>query len=531
MGLGVSKTTKLLLLDSLLQENRKHRPHVSSVWRYYEATMSLKVSIGHGTRGVTVEKDRKREKKERRSRSERDLREVISKEMRGTGDLRDRLEEVRGAIREEELRAASRDKSQTCEMPIFNSESKMTVYSDEKSPDSKGKENSKEEIVKESKVIKEGKEKTLTSEWGQRKKKKKKRSKSSSKERKPLADKETENRKRKHSVEPEAKDGIKIKKEKRKRSTSRDEEEKKRKKEKKKEKKLQQSREQSGDVKLKKRSKSRDLKVKRSQSREAQHKRSKSREIKRRSYSREVRRRSPSREERRSSPLREERRSLPQREERRSSPRREERRSSPLREERRRSRSRGSSGRKESSGRKSRIDSGISTLTNGSKDSVSPRDVGSPRRDTSEGKVFSPRKLKQSPPKTRGRKVEEEDDRGETSLSPSPSPPRRILERQETPERRQHSLQEMEEIKKDLGMANGLEKDKIKSHSDEVFAENTSDMNNSTASPQKDNKDAVEEGSLSEKNKQSIETEGSQGELKEMASKERKKFRGQAKFQ
>merc|ERR1711972_785593 len=122
---------------------------------------SLKVSIGHGTRGVTVEKDRKREKKERRSRSERDLREVISKEMRGTGDLRDRLEEVRGAIREEELRAASRDKSQTCEMPIFNSESKMTVYSDEKSPDSKGKENSKEEIVKESKVIRKEKRKLL----------------------------------------------------------------------------------------------------------------------------------------------------------------------------------------------------------------------------------------------------------------------------------------------------------------------------------------------------------------------------------
>merc|ERR1712117_249697 len=124
----------------------------------------------------------------RRSRSERDLREVISKEMRGTGDLRDRLEEVRGAIREEELRAASRDKSQTCEMPIFNSESRMTVYSDEKSPDSKGKENSKEEIVKESKVIKEGKKK---------KKKRSKSKESSSKERKPLADKETENRKRK----------------------------------------------------------------------------------------------------------------------------------------------------------------------------------------------------------------------------------------------------------------------------------------------------------------------------------------------
>merc|ERR1719264_647319 len=207
----------------------------------------------------------------------------------------------------------------------------------------------------------------------------------------------------------------------------------------------------------------------RSKSREIK-KRSKSREMKKRSYSREVRRRSPSREERR------------------------------------RSRSRGSSGRKESSGRKSRIDSGISTLTNGSKDSVSPR------------------KLKLSPPKTRGRssRVEEEDDRGETSLSPSPSPPRRILERQETPERRQHSLQEMEEIKKDLGMTDRSEKDKIESHSGEVFAENTSDVNNST-SPQKDNKDAVEEGGLSETNKQPIETKSGQGESKERKSSEDKR--------
>ena len=424
---------------------------------------------------VFYKKHAKVDVQERRSRSERDLREVISREVRGTGDLRDRLEEVRGAIREEEQRAAGRDPSETCEMPICNTESKLTVYSDEKSPDSKGKENSKEENAKEK--VKEGKEKTLTSEWGQRKKKKKKRSKSRSKERKPLADKDSENRKRKHSVEPETKDGIKSKKEKRKRSTSRDDEEKKRKKEKKKEKK-QQSREQSRDVKIKKRSKSREVRVKRS----------KSREIKKRSYSREVRRRSPSREERR------------------------------------RSRSRGSSGRKESSGRKSRIDSGISTLTNGSKDSVSPRNVGSPRRDVSEGKVFSPRKLKLSPPKTRGRssRVEEEDDRGETSLSPSPSPPRRILERQETPERRQHSLQEMEEIKKDLGMTDRSEKDKIESHPGEVFAENTSDVNNST-SPQKDNKDAVEEGGLSEKNKQSIETESGQGESKERKSSEDKR--------
>merc|ERR1712037_775290 len=107
-----------------------------------------------------------------RSRSERDLREVISREVRGTGDLRDRLEEVRGAIREEEQRAAGRDPSETCEMPICNTESKLTVYSDEKSPDSKGKENSKEENAKEK--VEEGKEKTLTSEWGQRKRRRRK---------------------------------------------------------------------------------------------------------------------------------------------------------------------------------------------------------------------------------------------------------------------------------------------------------------------------------------------------------------------
>ena len=406
---------------------------------------------------------------------------MITREVRGTGDLRDRLEEVRGAIREEEQRAAGRDTSETCEMTICNSESKLTVYSDEKSPDSKGKENSKEENVTELKV-KEGKEKTLTSEWGQRKKKKKKRSKSRSKERKPLADKDSENRKRKHSVEPETKDGIKSKKEKRKRSTSRDEDDKKRKKEKKKEKK-QQSREQSRDVKTKKRSTSREVRVKRSKSREIK-KRSKSREMKqRRSYSREVRRRSPSREERR------------------------------------RSRSRGSSGRKESSGRKSRIDSGISTLTNGSKDSVSPRNIGSPRREVSEGKVFSPKKL-HSPPKMSSRtsRMEEEEDRGETSLSPSPSPPRRILERQETPERKQDSLQEMDEIKKGLGMTNGLEIlkaiEKKKSHSDKVSDENT------TVSPQKD---TVEEEGVSEK-KQPNEVEENRRESNERdtVSKERK---------
>merc|ERR1719239_1012332 len=240
--------------------------------------------------------------------------------------------------------------------------------------------------------------------------------------------------------------------------------------------KKQHSREQSRDVKVKKRSKSCEVRVKRS----------KSREFKRRSYSREVRRRSPSREERR------------------------------------RSRSKGSSGRKESSGRKSRIDSGISTLTNGSKDSVSPRNVGSPRRDASEGKVFSPRKLKLSPPKIKSRssRVEDEDDRG-VSLSPSPSPPRRILERQETPERRQHSLLEMEEIKKDLGMTDGFEKDKMESHSDKAFAENTPDVNNTTASPQKENKDAVEEEGFSEEKKQSDENEV-KDESKERDSKERK---------
>merc|ERR1712226_443830 len=113
-------------------------------------------------------------------------------------------------------------KKDTCEISDYSNQHNLSLYSDEKSIDSKGKENSKDDV---SDATKAGKEKSLASEWGQRKKKKKKRSKSRSKERKPLTDKDYENRKRKHTDDGEGgKDVTKSKKEKR-RSTSRDHEE------------------------------------------------------------------------------------------------------------------------------------------------------------------------------------------------------------------------------------------------------------------------------------------------------------------
>ena len=115
-------------------------------------------------------------------------------------DLRDRLEMVRGQIAEHEKEAGEKD---TCEtVTDLSSQNNLCLYSDEKGDEGgfKGKENSKDDTSEEVK----GKEKCLTSEWGQRKKKKKKRSRSRSKERKPLTDKDSENRKRKHSVEAES---------------------------------------------------------------------------------------------------------------------------------------------------------------------------------------------------------------------------------------------------------------------------------------------------------------------------------------
>merc|ERR1719228_2170904 len=125
---------------------------------------------------------------------------------------------------------------ENCDISESGKKKLLSMFLDENNPvkDLKGKENGKSEDSSE--VIKKAKkelEKTLSAEWGQRKKKKKKRSRSRSRsERKPLVDRETDNRKRKHTPEKDSTDISKVKKEKE-RSTSRDRDGKKKKKEKK----------------------------------------------------------------------------------------------------------------------------------------------------------------------------------------------------------------------------------------------------------------------------------------------------------
>jgi len=384
--------------------------------------MSLKVCIDKvGRQSVTVEKDRKKSsgKGGRRSRAHVDLRAVISSKERSgreeeresrdrerastTGDLRDRLEKNRVQIDFEDFDPEM--KGEHCDISELGKQKLLSMFLDGNNPakDLKGKENEKSEDPSE--IVKKAKkelEKTLSSEWGQRKKKKKKRSRSRSrpdKDRKPLVDREAENRKRKHTPEKDSKDVSKVKKEKV-RSPSRERDSKKKKKEKK-------SRKRSG-----------------------------SRETKDRKHS-------DSKEEVRSSS-------------------KDKNASSPS---------------KTVSGRKSRIDSGISTGTNFSKDSVSisPRDERvlspkkeplvvtkpsarkdrtrspkrertSPRRDRSSQRKdkLSPRKDRTSPRRDRrsprrekhkSPKKEHKSEGKKSSHSPSPSPPRRVLERSVDDER------------------------------------------------------------------------------------------------
>merc|ERR1719228_734431 len=285
---------------------------------------------------------------------------------------------------------------ENCDISESGKKKLLSMFLDENNPvkDLKGKENGKSEDSSE--VIKKAKkelEKTLSAEWGQRKKKKKKRSRSRSRsDRKPLVDRETDNRKRKHTPVKDSTDVPKVKKEKE-RSTSRDRDGKKKKKEKK--------------------------TRKRSASREAKDKKTATSEEKRQVNGKE--KESPS---------------------------------------------------KVSSGRKSRIDSGISTGTNFSKESVSisPRDerVPSPKKEplvvksaVIKNRSKSPRKFRLSPRRERVSPRREKDNsrKGKSSPkreksprrdakiikspkaiksdgqsrkvshSPSPSPPRRVLER------------------------------------------------------------------------------------------------------
>jgi len=210
--------------------------------------MSLKVSIDKV--GRTVEKDRKKNSKGgRRSRDHVDLRAVISSKERSgreekresrdrerssaTGDLRDRLEKNRVQIDFDDFDPIM--KGENCDISELGKQKLLSMFLDGNNPakDLNGKENEKSEDACE--IVKKAKkelEKTLSSEWSQRKKKKKKRSRSRSRQdrdRKPLVDKEAENRKRKHSPD---RDVDKIKKEKA-RSLSKDRDSKKKKKEKK----------------------------------------------------------------------------------------------------------------------------------------------------------------------------------------------------------------------------------------------------------------------------------------------------------
>merc|ERR1712173_225249 len=120
-----------------------------------------------------------------------------------TGDLRDRLEKNRVQIDFDDFDPIM--KGENCDISELGKQKLLCMFLDGNNPPRglNGKENDKREEASEIvKKAKEELEKTLCSEWGQRKKKKKKRSRSRSrqdKDRKPLVDREAENRKRKHS--------------------------------------------------------------------------------------------------------------------------------------------------------------------------------------------------------------------------------------------------------------------------------------------------------------------------------------------
>merc|ERR1711915_1105403 len=199
--------------------------------------MSLKVCIDQvGRHSVTVEKDRYTDNKdEHRSHGKVDLRTRIYSRERGirdedresrerersstNGDLRDRLEKNRVPIDFEDFDPSM--KGAHCDISELGKQKLLSMFLDGNNPvkDLKGKENEKSDEASENKKSKKEVDKSLSSEWAQRKKKKKKRSRSRSKpekDRKPLVDREGENRKRKYSPESQLKDGSisKIKKEK-----------------------------------------------------------------------------------------------------------------------------------------------------------------------------------------------------------------------------------------------------------------------------------------------------------------------------
>lgn len=138
-----------------------------------------------------MEKDRKKNSKGgRRSRDHVDLRAVISSKERSsreekresrdrerssaTGDLRDRLEKNRVQIDFDDFDPIM--KGENCDISELGKQKLLSMFLDGNNPskDLNGKENEKSEDASE--IVKKAKkelEKTLSSEWSQRKKKKK----------------------------------------------------------------------------------------------------------------------------------------------------------------------------------------------------------------------------------------------------------------------------------------------------------------------------------------------------------------------
>jgi len=469
---------------------------------------------GGDLRAVISGKDKERREKEK----ERDRETELS------GDLRDRLEKHRDKVDTKEFVEFAISKAKaldTCEISHLSAIGKqklLSMYLDEKDTEKriKGKENSSADDSRESNRSTRD-ERPLTSEWGQRKKKKKKKSRSRSKSpRRPLADKDTDNRKRKLSPDRDLLEIVKESKERRrspvekskdikdlKRSQSREREDKR--KDKKKERKRStsrtrkrsKSREPVKDRKAsnvrdhdRKRSVSKDKKIKSPRESRKDRKRSRSRELGDRKISPQKGRnrkvsphsetRSPTK--RLKSPLKRERRKslspLPRDKKASISPNKRDRKSSVESERKSKNKISGEENPqspvksvKEVSGRKHRIDSGISTGTNFSKESggsVSLSPNQSPHKEVlSNGDILSsPRKQistieedgvksgKSSPNKESSVKDEKErslspsmqllravkneiknekekarsEASKEKSFSPSPSPPRRVLE-------------------------------------------------------------------------------------------------------
>merc|ERR1712173_248257 len=105
-------------------------------------------------------------------------------------------------------------KGENCYISELGKQKLLSMFLDGNNPskDLNGKENEKN--VDASEIVKKAKkelEKTLSSEWSQRKKKRSRSRSRQDRDRKPLVDREAENRKRKHSPE---RDVNKIKKEK-----------------------------------------------------------------------------------------------------------------------------------------------------------------------------------------------------------------------------------------------------------------------------------------------------------------------------